>query len=77
MHLLASFIRQYFKEFFEWIQSYDVQFHAKMIHFPQMKMFSGKPLMQVPCTSWALSLWKISKKSLESIQMYKDTPFLR
>ena len=29
MHLLASFIRQYFKEFFEWIQSYDVQFSCQ------------------------------------------------
>ena len=64
MHLLASFIRQYFKEFFEWIQSYDVQFHAKMIHFPQMKMFSGKPLMQVPCTSLGSLIVKNFKEIL-------------
>ena len=57
------------KKFLEWIQSYDnMPFSGKNGPLaPNDFFFSGKPLIQVPCTSWSLSLYKISKKSLEWI----------
>ena len=60
MYLSVPFIMENFKK----INSVDPDlwqhFWEKMANLPQMRIFfSGKPLIQVPCTLWSLSLCKL------------------
>ena len=51
-------------------------FGPKMTHLPKMIVFIGKTIKLIfMCLSKPLSLCKMSKKFLESIQSCEDTPF--
>ena len=49
-------------------------FGTKMTHLTKIVFFK-KPFNEFSCTSWPLSLCKISTKSLKWIQSYDDVPF--
>ena len=45
-----------------------------MAHFTKHLFQKKNITLKFSCTSWSLSLWKISKESLEWIQSYDDVP---
>ena len=51
-------------------------FGPKMVHLPQTSIFFGKLLISFSYTYQPLSLCKMLKKFLGSIQSYEDVPFL-
>ena len=72
MYLLIPFLSKANKKTSEQIQSEEdtisFLFQNDQIALNTIRFLSEKPLLQCPCPSWPLSLYKIVKQSLQLIQ---------